>query len=109
CKEAERKIKETVECAMLGTMPRLMAMRAKDRVDPWVISKPRPAGAQQASCSISTRCKGGNLPRPTGPWGIKDGFDADLFVTSAELPDGNSCDLDFTRQLFYDGLRVSHG
>src|SRR5262245_41927169 len=83
CKEAERKIKETVECAMLGTMPRLMAMRAKARVDPWFISKPTPAGAQPASCSISTRCKGGNLPRLTGPWGIKDGFDADLFVTSA--------------------------
>jgi len=37
--------------------PSQAAIRAKDRVDQWVISKPAPAGAQQASCSFSTRSK----------------------------------------------------
>src|SRR3954454_16654667 len=39
CKEAERRIRETVECAIRGTMPLSTATLARERVDQWVISR----------------------------------------------------------------------
>ena len=52
-----------------------------------------PAGAQQASCSICTRAKGENAPRPTRSRSILERVQAALLVAPAQIPDGVACHL----------------
>src|SRR5438477_9965553 len=79
CRSAVRRTSETVECAIFGTSPCAAAALARLRVDQCVICRPTPAGSQQASISIPTRCRGGKRPRPTLAGCVLDDLYSDLF------------------------------
>src|SRR5215203_353977 len=79
---------------MLGTIPLATAALASVRVDQCVMCNPMPAGSQQASCSICTRTKGGNAPRPTRPRSIIDDVDPTLFVAPTQTPHARTGHLD---------------
>lgn len=105
---AERKISDTVECAIFGASPRSTATFAKLRVDQCVICNPRPIGSQHASISTPTRCRGGKGRRSTLTGSVLDGLHANLFVPAAELPDRLAPQFHPVRQILHDGLRIRH-
>src|SRR5262249_33552519 len=100
---------EMVECAIFGTSPRAAAAIAKLRVDQCVMCRQTPAGSQQASISIPTRCRGGKRPGPTLARGVLDDLYPDLFVPPAEIPDRRSRNPETFGQPLDDDRWIRHG
>lgn len=94
---------------MCGTIPCVAAARASVRVDQCVICNPIPAGSQQASCSIWTRCRGGKAPRGAQSGSIKDGFDPYLLVATTQVPHRLSSLSESLSKLLHHGALIDHG
>src|SRR4051794_32514982 len=94
-------MRRTVRPLMAGTMPPLIAWRARSSLVQWVMCSPLAMGSRQASSTIWARWRGGNLLGTPQERIVQQEFlQAALLVAATDTPDGGP----ITLQAGSDGL-----